>query len=124
MTTGPFERHQLAGWDARERGFSRPVEFEQSGEGVRAVLRYETSRVVADVRISTTAALEELVRLLHDQGYSQLKSQQSYRNGAYLGSQEPWIEYPDPERRPGRSSGFFARAWNQLRRIGSGPQMI
>ena len=75
------EKHQLAGLDTRERGFSRPVEFEQVAGGVRAILRYETTRVVTDVREIPSAALEELIRMLHKEGYSQLRSQLSVRNG-------------------------------------------
>ena len=40
------EKHQLAGLDTRERGFSRPVVFEQADGGYQAILRYETTRVV------------------------------------------------------------------------------
>jgi hypothetical protein len=92
------EKHQLAGVDARERGFSRPVVFVQADEGYQAILRYETTRVVTTAQDTPGAALEELIRALQGQGYSQLRSQLSVREGAYLGSQEPWIEYPDPSR--------------------------
>ena len=37
-----LDKHQLAGLDARERGFSRPVVFERVEESYRAILRYET----------------------------------------------------------------------------------
>ena len=94
------EKHQLAGVDARERGFSRPIVFEQTGGGYQAILRYETTRVVSTAQDTTGAALEELIRTLQGQGYSQLRSQLSAREGTYLGSQEPWIEYPDPPRQP------------------------
>jgi hypothetical protein len=90
------EKHQLAGSDTRERGFSRPVVFEQTDGGYQAILRYETTRVVTTAYDTPGAALEELVRTLQGQGYSKLRSQLSVREGTYLGSQEPWIEYPDP----------------------------
>ncbi len=32
-----LDKHQLAGLDNRERGFSRPVEFERVEEGYRAI---------------------------------------------------------------------------------------
>jgi len=90
------ETHQLAGFDARERGFSRPVECEGQSGGFRATLRYESERVTADHSVSTETALQELVHTLHHLGYRQLRSQLSFKNGVYLGSQEPWIEYADP----------------------------
>ncbi|NWF73811.1 MAG: hypothetical protein HXY51_12325 [Nitrospirae bacterium] len=103
------EKHQLAGVDARERGFSRPVVFEQADGGYQAILRYETTRVVTVARDTPVAALEELIRTLQEQGYSQLRSQLSIKEGTYLGSQEPWVEYPDPERVTGQEGGWVKR---------------
>lgn len=103
------EKHQLAGIDARERGFSRPVVFEQADGGYQAILRYETTRVVTIARDTPIAALAELIRTLHGQGYSQLRSQLSIKEGTYLGSQEPWIEYPDPERVTEQEGGWLKR---------------
>jgi hypothetical protein len=91
-----FDKHQLAGLDNRERGFSRPVEFERVGEGYRALLRYETVRVTTEPHPTQDDALILLIQTLHVQGYRQLKTQRSFRNGTYLGSQELWVEYPDP----------------------------
>ena len=62
---------------------------------VRATLRYEAARIVAQAA-SQDAALERLIAALHEQGYRQLKTQVSFRNGTYLGSREAWTEYPDP----------------------------
>jgi hypothetical protein len=103
------EKHQLAGLDTRERGFSRPVVFEQADGGYQAMLRYETTRVVTTAYDTPGAALEELIRTLQGQGYSQLRSQLSVREGAYLGSQEPWIEYPDPARATEQQGGLMKR---------------
>ncbi|MBI3808131.1 MAG: hypothetical protein HY281_11585 [Nitrospirae bacterium] len=103
------EKHQLAGFDIRERGFSRPVVFEESGEGYHAILRYETTHVVTTAQATPGAALEELIRTLQGQGYSQLRSQLSVRKGAYLGSQEPWIEYPDPAHSTEQEGGWLKR---------------
>ena len=100
MSDGAIEKHQLAGFDDRERGFNRPVECEAIGAGFRAVLRYETIRVAAEHPTSTVEALNELVGILHSRGYRELRSQLSFKNGVYLGSQEPWIQYPDPAPQP------------------------
>ena len=103
------EKHQLAGFDTRERGFSRPVAFEQADGGYQAILRYETTRVVTTTQATPGGALEELIRMLQGQGYSQLRSQLSVREGTYLGSQEPWIEYPDPAHRMEQQGGWMKR---------------
>ena len=104
-----LDKHQLAGLDNRERGFSRPVEFEQVGEGYRAVLRYETVRVATEPHQTQDEALTVLIQTLHGQGYRQLKTQRSFRNGVYLGSQELWVEYPDPPQAEPEPSGFWGK---------------
>lgn len=91
-----LDKHQLAGLDTRERGFSRPIEFEQVEERVCAILRYEAARVTTDLYPAQDAALFALIETLHTEGYRQLRTQISFRNGIYLGSQEMWVQYPDP----------------------------
>ena len=110
------EKHQLAGFDARERGFSRPVVYEQADGGYHAILRYETTRVVTPAQATPGAALEELIQMLQGQGYSQLRSQLSVRQGTYLGSQEPWIEYPDSVKQPEVPDGLIGKFFALFRR--------
>lgn len=100
MPDDALETHQLAGFDDRERGFNRPVECQATAAGFRAVLRYERSRVAAEHPGTALEALVELVQVLQRQGYRELRSQLSFKNGLYLGSQEPWIQYPDPVPEP------------------------
>ncbi len=109
MRKDGFDRHQLAGLDHRERGFSRPVEFEPAGESYRAIFRYESTLVRTEPQPSQDVALYALVQTLHAQGYRQLRTQGSFRNGIYLGSQEMWIEYPDPAQPKSESPGLFAK---------------
>ena len=116
MSDQTQEQYQLAGFDARERGFSRPVVFEHTDEGCRAILRYETTRVVTTMQATPGAALEELIRTLQGQGYFQLRSQLSVRQGTYLGSQEPWIEYPDPVRGPETPDGLIGKFFSWFSR--------
>lgn len=116
MSDQAQEKHQLAGLDTRERGFSRPVVFEKSDGRYQAILRYETTRVMTTAYDTPGAALEELIRMLQGQGYSQLRSQLSVREGAYLGSQEPWIEYPDPARGTEQEGGWLKRLFRSFLR--------
>jgi hypothetical protein len=102
-----LDKYRLAGLDDRERGFSRPVEFEWTGEGYQAILRYESTCVITELQSSQDAALLVLIQTLHAQGYRQLRTQLSFRNGAYLGSQELWIEYPDPPRSDQKTTGLL-----------------
>jgi hypothetical protein len=110
------EKHQLAGVDARERGFSRPIVFEQADGGYQAFLRYETTCVVTTAYNTPGAALKELIHTLQGQGYSQLRSQLSVREGTYLGSQEPWIDYPDPARQPETPDGLIGKFFSWFSR--------
>ena len=114
MGHASLDKHQLAGLDARERGFSRPVEFEQAGEGYRAVLRYESTRVETELHSTQDAALSVLIETLHTQGYRQLRTQVSFRSGIYLGSQEIWVEYQDPQPEPA-PVGLITRMMNWFR---------
>lgn len=111
-----LDKYQLAGLDDRDRGFSRPVEFELGGEGYRAILRYETVRIMTETHPTQDDALVILIQTLHAQGYHQLKTQRSFRDGVYLGSQELWVEYPDPPQAEPEQSGFFdrIRTWFRL----------
>ncbi len=110
------EKHQLAGFDARERGFNRPVEFLRTSSGYQATMRYESARIVAPEAPGTAEALQQLILLLQQQGYTQLRSQQSYRDGIYLGSQELWVDYPD---RPAETE---VGIWGLLKKwFGHGP---
>jgi hypothetical protein len=112
MRIAVAEKHQVAGLDERERGFNRLVEIGLSEGGYQASLRYETTLVTTDQCETGTAALSELIRLLQERGYRQLRSQLSFLDDRYLGSQEQWIEYQDPELSVGlhqATSGWLGR---------------
>lgn len=109
MGQAGFDKHQLAGLDNRQRGFSRPVELQGEGDGYRAILRYEDVRMMTDIRSTQAEALTALIQSLQAQGYRQLKTQLSFRNGVYLGSQELWVEYPDPPQAEPQPSGFLQK---------------
>ena len=90
------EKHQVAGLDEKERGFNRQIDVERINEGYRAVLRYEQTLVETAACETSMQTVDELVRMLRDRGYTQLRSRLNFKGAAYLGTQEPWIEYPDP----------------------------
>jgi hypothetical protein len=110
------DTYQLAGLDSRERGFSRPVEVRQEDQRYRASLRYEATRIVTAPGDTQEAALQLLVATLHEQGYRQLKTQITFRSGTYLGSQESWVEYPDPPLAGRRGAGLVAAIRNWFHR--------
>ena len=122
MGESRLDKHQLAGLDHRQRGFSRPVDFEKAGENVCAILRYESIRISTEPHPAQDAALRSLIQTLHTHGYRQLRTQVSFRNGTYLGSQEMWVEYPDPAPPP-KPEGFLATiaGWFRLRRKSGSP---
>jgi hypothetical protein len=110
-----LDKHQLAGLDNRERGFSRPVEFERDGERYRAILRYETLRIATETHPTQNEALTILIQTLQSLGYRQLKTQMSFRDGLYLGSQELWVEYPDPPEAMPEQTGLLGRMLSWFR---------
>ena len=110
-----LDQYQLAGLDDRERGFSRPIACERAGDGHRAVLRYETVRITTSPQPTSDTALLSLIQTLHARGYRQLKTQTSFRNGIYLGSQECWVEYPDPPQSVLERPGLMTKLLSWLR---------
>jgi hypothetical protein len=115
VNTAARNAYQLAGLDPRERGFSRPVDVVNDDSGYRMALRYEAEWIVTAPADTEGAALRCLIATLHEQGYRQLKTQISFRNGTYLGSQETWTEYPDPPLTVRERIGLIAaiRGWFQ-----------
>ena len=106
MGEGPIDKYQMAGTDERERGFNRPVGVQFDGRAYRATLQYERTSLTGESLESQDAALQQLVRLLQERGYRQLRSQLSFRSGEYRGNQEPWIEYADLEAKAVGFPGF------------------
>jgi len=113
------EKHLIAGLDERARGFTRMVSVEPQGEAFRASLQYEAHVVVSADADSPSAALADLARRLHERGYTQLRSRLTFAGGTYLGTQEQWVEYADPERAPETEGGRFGlmrRIWRTFTR--------
>jgi len=115
MPDDVVEKHQVAGLDDRGRGFTRLVDIARSEGAYRALLRYEATIVATNGAETKPAALQELIHRLQGRGYTQLRSQLSFNGNTYLGSQEPWIEYPDPERQPELRSGLLGWVGRWLR---------
>jgi hypothetical protein len=90
------EKYQVAGLDEKDRGFNRQIDVERSDGVYRAILRYEQTLVETAACDTSVQTVDELVRILRDRGYTQLRSRLNFKGAAYLGTQEPWIEYPDP----------------------------
>ena len=107
MANEALEKHLLAGLDERMRGFSRMVSVERQAETFRALLQYETLLVVSADADSPVAALADLARKLQGRGYTQLRSRLTFIGETYLGSQEQWVEYADPERSTEAGGGLF-----------------
>jgi hypothetical protein len=107
MANEASQKYLLAGVDERARGFTRMVSVERQAETFRASVQYETLLVVSVDADSPAAALADLARRLHERGYTQLRSRLTFAGGTYLGSQEQWMEYADPERAPEAEGEFF-----------------
>ncbi|HSE59281.1 MAG TPA: hypothetical protein VLA99_11315 [Nitrospiraceae bacterium] len=118
MSEEVVARYQVTGLDERERGFNRTVEVRCEQGRYRAFLRYEQLVLSTAWHPAHEGTIGDLIQLLQDRGYRQLKSRASFRGEAYLGSQEPWIEYPDPPQ-PAEPSRWFSRLLGRLAFRGS-----
>jgi len=105
-----IEKYEVAGLDERERGFNRMADVEQIDGSYQATLRYESTIVRTNPCPGVSEALQQLISLLHERGYRQLRSRLSFRVQTYLGSQELWTEHPDPQ----PIAGSHGR-WQRLR---------
>ena len=89
--------YQLSGLDERERGFTRQVECTYEKEKYHVLLRYEHLIINEQSATNESSAIQNLVATLQQRGYTQLRSQLIFRGKNYLGSQELWVDYPDPK---------------------------
>ena len=110
-----LDKYRLAGLDDRERGFSRPVEFQRAGAGYQAILRYESTCVITEPHPKQDAALLGLIQTLQGKGYRQLRTQLSFHGDAYLGAQAPWVEYADLPEAIQHSPGVLRRILSWFR---------
>ena len=89
--------HHVAGLDDRDRGFNRQIHIISGEGGFQAHLRYELLQIEVDPLPGEDQALHRLIQVLQDRGYTQLRTQRIFIGDRYLGNQELWVEYPDPE---------------------------
>lgn len=89
--------YHIAGLDDRERGFNRQVQVIGLGEAYQARLRYEALQIEVEPVDSEEEALRGLVQVLQDRGYTQLRTQCIFHGEQYLGNQERWVDYLDPD---------------------------
>lgn len=87
----------VAGLDDRDRGFNRQIHVIPHERGFQARLRYESLQIDVDPVPTEDQVLQGLIHILHERGYRQLRTQRIFIGEQYLGNQELWVEYPDPE---------------------------
>ncbi len=97
-STSPITNvHHISGLDDRERGFNRQVQVIAQGGTYQARLRYEELQVAVESLPTEQEALQRLAQALQDRGYTQLRTQHIFQGEQYLGNQELWVDYQDPE---------------------------
>jgi hypothetical protein len=89
--------YHVAGVDDCDRGFNRQVHVTSCEGGFQARLRYELLQIEVDPVPIEDQALQRLIHVLQERGYRQLRTQRIFIGNQYLGNQELWVEYPDPE---------------------------
>ena len=107
--------YQITGLDDRERGFTRQVELSEQGGTFLAVFRYEKNRVEIEGQDSEASSLVALISQLQGQGYTQLQTRLLFKQETYLGTQELWTIYPDPDQPEEKPEGWWKnliRKWS------------
>lgn len=89
--------HHISGLDDRERGFNRQVQVIGQGTAYQSRLRYEALQIEVEASVTEEEALQRVVQALQERGYTQLRTQRIFQGEQYLGNQELWVDYPDPE---------------------------
>ncbi len=89
--------HHISGLDDRERGFNRQVHVISQGTAYQARLRYEALQIEIESSLTEEEALQRVALTLQERGYTQLRTQRIFQGEQYLGNQELWVDYPDPE---------------------------
>jgi len=89
--------YHIAGLDDRERGFNRQAQVIAKEKVYQARLRYEALQIEVESVDTEEEALQRLIHVLQERGYTQLRTQRIFQGEQYLGNQELWVEYPDPE---------------------------
>jgi len=112
--------YHIAGLDDRERGFNRQAQVIGQGEMYQVCLRYEALQINIDAVPTEEEALQRLIQVLQDRGYTQLRTQRIFHGEQYLGNQELWVEYPDPELPDVQPISWFMRI-RQFLGIGKNP---
>ena len=108
MPESQINTYQLAGVDDRERGFNRQVKVSASKGLSRAVIQYEALQMEGAPCETEETALGNLIQMLQQRGYTQLRTQLIFQGDRYLGSQELWKEYSDPNPSADSYGGSFS----------------
>ncbi len=108
--------YHIAGIDNRERGFNRQAQVTIQRSACQARLRYEALQIEVESMDTEKGALERLIAVLQERGYTQLRTQRIFEGEQYLGNQELWVDYPDPELPQASSQTWFMRIWQRLRK--------
>lgn len=101
--------YHIAGLDDRERGFNRQVQVIAQGQTYQARLRYEALQIEVEPVDTEEEALQRLIHALQDRAYTQLRTQRIFQGPQYLGNQELWVDYPDPDPPDDASLTWFMR---------------
>jgi len=101
--------YHIAGVDDRERGFNRQAHVSVQGVAYQARLRYEALQIEVKSVDTEEVALQRLIEVLQERGYTQLRTQRIFQDEHYLGNQELWVDYPDPEPSEAQRVSWFMR---------------
>ncbi len=101
--------YHIAGIDDRDRGFNRQAQVIIQSGVYQARLRYEALQIDVEAVPTEEEALQGLIQGLQELGYTQLRTQRIFQGEQYLGNQEPWVDYSDPEIFNVQGTSWFKR---------------
>ena len=90
-----IEKHQLEGTDPSDRYFSRMVPIKRVEGGYSGSVMYEALTLESQVHRTVPTAIADLVKQLHDLGFSKMRTRLNFKGQKYLAEKESWVEFPD-----------------------------
>jgi len=88
----PAEIYQMEGFDPRKRMFNRNIFVYKKLKTFSAHLKYEDLFLESSHFPTSTEAIDELVKMAQDKGFSRLRTRLNFKGKKYLTELEPWID--------------------------------
>lgn len=89
----PSEIHQIEGFDPRKRMFNRNLFVYKKDKQYAAQFTYENLHLESTHFSTPFEAVQELVRSVQSQNFTQLRTRLNFKGKKYLTELEPWVDF-------------------------------